>query len=86
MPKCRGTDFQRDIAIGLPILFNIIRTNFQRDGFIDEDEDDEYELEDMGVSNVGADQHDDDAAGVWRDGIAEAMWVDYQRVLRAGGE
>ncbi|TPX52842.1 hypothetical protein CcCBS67573_g09796 [Chytriomyces confervae] len=74
---------QRDLAIAIPILFNIIRSDFSDDGFDDavvvglrrNDDEDDDPFED-----------DWERADNWRDGIAEEMWLDYQQQLRRRGE
>ena len=78
---------QAQIPAALIALHNFIRLHSQRDE--EDGEGDETEGEDVSDRDEGpVDNLDaavdtgDDATKAWRDSIAEAMWVDYQRVLQ----
>ncbi|KAI8820596.1 hypothetical protein BJ741DRAFT_638922 [Chytriomyces cf. hyalinus JEL632] len=75
---------QRDIAIALPILFNIIRSSFSDDSFADAPEQNDPPRFDR---NDQSDRGGEDwvQSEGWRDRIAAAMWDDYQSVLRRRG-
>jgi hypothetical protein len=79
---------QARIPAALSALHNFIRIHTRYDEAADEDdlEDDADAGDDQDSGgdnfNLANNFNDDESAKAWRDDIANAMWIDYQEVLR----